>query len=319
MFASLFGSRFWIVGYLSLACGLWLPGDYSALEPLIPVVLGTMLFFTSLRVRLRALVGEVSSARALGRIAALSGIKLVVLPLLVYAMGLVLAPDWALGLFLVAAMPAGMSSGALTGLYGGNVGMALMLIIATSLLCPLTVPLQLQMLGSNPDWPLAARKAGYLLLLLAIPFSLAQIAWRVAPAFVAARDALWQRCTLGVMSLLIFVSAAPCRDAWSHVAQHALLVPIALTGVASVLFVATALLSRLRLATPEALAFGCTCIYMNNGLAVAFAAKFYPDDAHMLLPAIMMQVPMLGMTVLFGTWVRRRAVATPGGIDPGRT
>ncbi len=306
MFASLLGSRFWIVGYISLACGLWLPGEYGYLEPLIPVVLGTMLFFTSLRVRLSALAGEITSLRALRRIGALAGLKLVVLPLVVYALGLLLAPEWALGLFLVAAMPAGMSSAALTGLYGGNIGMALMLILATSLLCPLTVPLQLQLLGGNPDWPLAARKAGYLLLLLAIPFALAQIAWRAAPRFVAERDALWQRCTLGVMSALIFVSAAPCRDAWSHVAGHALLVPIALTGVASALFVATGLVSRIALATPEAIAFGCACIYMNNGLGVAFAAKFYPDDAHMLLPAIMMQVPMLGATVLFGTWMGRR-------------
>ncbi len=46
--ASLLGRRFWITAYALLALGFWLPGDYRATSPLIPVLLGGILYFSCL-------------------------------------------------------------------------------------------------------------------------------------------------------------------------------------------------------------------------------------------------------------------------------
>ncbi len=310
MLGSLFGQRFWILAYVLLAAGMWLPGDYRWTKPLIPWVLGTILFFTSLRVRFGTVVSEIDSRRGVARLAILSLVKLVALPLIPYGLALALAPEWALGVLLVSMMPGGMSSATLADLYRGNLGLALLIILGTSVLCPLTIPLLLQVLdpvGGAPDMGLMLRQAGYILVLLMTPFALAQMCWRIAPEFVARHRKFWQNGGIATLCLLVFVSVAPNRDTWSEVPPAALWMPFALTFAASALFIACGLVSRLMLARADAVSFGCACIYMNNGLAVAFAVAFYPGNAHMLLPSIMMQIPMMGSTALYGWYLQRKS------------
>ena len=46
---------------------------------------------------------------------------------------------------------------------------------------------------------------------------------------------------------------------------------------------------------------------MNNGLGVAFSSRFFPDAPAMLLPAILMQVPMVAGVALVAHWARARS------------
>jgi predicted Na+-dependent transporter len=213
-------------------------------------------------------------------------------------------------------MPAGLSSIAFTDLNRGNRVMALLLVLTTSMLAPLTVPVLLQWLGS-PGGALAFRpmleRAAYIAEVLAVPFTAAQLVRWLAPRFVDSRPASWTRGAIFSSCLLVFVSIAINRPSWAawHITQFA--VPLSLATAASAIFAGACWILQRRLTEGDAVAFSSGALYVNNGLAIVLAVRFFPDDARMLLPAVLMQLPMLAGVALIGKAAsqRRKAAAVP--------
>lgn len=309
MLGQLLSNHFWLPSYVTLALGLWLPGDYEWLRPTIPIFLGGILYFSCLKIRLRDLPAQLRGSAAIGRVSAMTVAKLCILPLVAFALMRSIAPEWALGMLLLGMMPGGLSSLAMTDLYGGNLGLALILILFTSLLSPITIPLQLQFydpVGPGIDWSAAARQAVYVIALLATPFALAQLTRKVAPRTVERYWNRWGQCSIASAILMIFASTAANRHGWQHFAAADLVAPFALACLNCAVYIGFAMAAHRFASDSDAMAFGCNCIYMNNGLAVAFADRFFHGNAHMILPAILMQVPMVAAVLAYGRWARRR-------------
>jgi len=306
--ALILGRHFWALALAMMAAGLWLPGDWTGLRPLVPVLLGGILFFTGLKVRVGAVVDELRGAQRLRRLGALTALKLVALPLAAWAIARVIAPEWALGVLLVTAMPAGLSAAAVTDLYRGNVALALVLTFVTSALCPLSVPLLLQALdpraGAVDPWLLAER-ALYIIVLLVVPFSLAQVVRRIAPQTVARHFHRWTYGAILSSCLLIFVSISANRAAWAGMAPALLLVPLGLNALAMALGLAVGLGSRRVLPPADGAAFAFCCAWMNNGLGVAFADRFFHGQAGVILGPVLMQLPIIAGVSFLGWWTRR--------------
>jgi len=300
MFAALFGRLFWLPAYSALLLGLFLPGDYSGLRPLIPLGVGGILFFTCLKVRLDSVGRELRGGRAWGRLCLLCLLKLLVYPLLLWLPMLWLLPAWSPGLLLVAAMPAGLASAAFTDLHRGNTSLALLMILSTSLLCPLLVPPLIAWARSMADLPEAgmdpsrlAQQAGYILVILLVPFLLAQGLRRAAPAFVARHHLWWGPAAVASLCLMIFLSVASNRVSWSTSSWGMIGVGLLAVCAMSAAFLMIGWLHRASLGRSEAVAITCNCVYMNNGLGMAFASAFFADEAQMILPSVLMQVPMV--------------------------
>lgn len=311
--AILLGRHFWILALAMMAGGLWLPGDWRGLRPLIPVLLGGILFFTALKLRAGLVLDELRGGARLGRLGALAMVKLVALPLAAWATTRVLAPDWALGVLLVTAMPAGLSATAVTDLYGGNVALALVLTFLTSALCPLSVPLLVELVDPRAhgiDARVLGERALWIVALLAIPFALAQAVRRLAPALVERHRARWNAGALLSSCLLIFVSIAGNRAAWAGTPPAALLLPLALDALAMAIGIASGLIALRRLPTADGAAFAFSCVWMNNGLAVAFADRFFTGQATVILAAVLMQLPIVvGVAVVGRAASRARPTA----------
>lgn len=306
---SLVGPYFWIPSYLALGLGFVLPGeDWSVLSPLVPVLLGGILFFSCLRIPFASVRGAVCDRSRWGRVAWLGALKLLAIPLAAWGLTRLVAPEWAAGVLLVVAMPAGLSSIALTDLQRGSAVLALLLVVATSLLSPLTVPGLLAVFaGGAPDALAVAGRALYILALLAVPFALAQGVRAAVPALVARHHHRWGRGAITCSVLLVLTAVLVARPAWRGFAPADFLLPLGLVVGATLVTWGAALLAARRLPQDESVAFACAALYMNNGLAVAFAARFFPGQAHMLLPAVAMQVPMIGAVALLGLMPRRPA------------
>ncbi len=309
MFASLLGSRFWITAYVMLALGFTLPGDWQWLRPTIPVLLGGILYFSCLKIPLGETIGAVSDRTVWLRIGWLSGVKLLVIPLLAYGATWLIAPDWAPGILLLAMMPAGFACLAFVDLLRGARITTLLLLLATCALVPLTGPALLAgVLGSTVSVAAVAHEAGYIALLLVSPFVLAQFTRWVFPGLVARHFAYWNHGSIASACLLIFVGAAVNRHSWQHLPYSEVLIALGLTIVATAVSAGCALLCGRALVRGDAIAFTCVAIYMNNGLAMAFATEFFPGNPYMLLPAIVVQVPiMIGVPVMSWFMERQRA------------
>lgn len=110
---------------------------------LVPCGLALIMFSMGLTLALRDFAGIVAGGRA---VAAGLAIHLLILPLLGLGIGLLfgLPPSLALGLFIISICPAGTTSNALTFVGRGNVALAVVLTVLTSLVTVFTIPLLLR-------------------------------------------------------------------------------------------------------------------------------------------------------------------------------
>ncbi len=304
MLVSLLGRRFWILALVMIAAGMWLPGDYRGMRPLVPIALGGILFFTGLKLRFGELVDEARGPARLGRIGILSVIKLLVIPGAAYVAARPFGPDWALGVMLVSAMPGGMSSAAMADLYRASGPFALVITVVTSLACPLSVPWLLHLVDgtTTAGGGVLADRALYIVGLLCVPFTLAQLVRRFWPAMVQRHHGRWGYGAVASSAALIFISLSANRQAWAGFPLSGLVTPLLIDAVVLAVTLGLALTTRRWLPARQAYAFAFCCVWMNNGLAVAFASRFYPDDARVILPAVLMQLPITAAVVVLG-WV----------------
>lgn len=291
-----------------LALGFWLPGDYTALRPLIPVLLGGILYFSCLTLTLGDVGAGLADATMWRRLGWLSLAKLVGLPIAVWLLVLPIVPAWAPGMLLVGMMPAAFSSMAFANLYGGSRLLALLMVIVTSALTPFVTPSLLALVGAGGvSMRDIASQTGYIAVLLVAPFAAAQLTRRLAPRFIATHGVRLGSGSIACICVLVFISVAVNRPSWAHFSNADLLAPLGLTTMAVVVFAVGGWAVGLVLPRPEAVSFACIAVYMNNGLAVAIATRFFGDDPHMLLPALLIQVPMMAAVPLVTALVGRKS------------
>lgn len=291
--------------------GLWLPGDWGFLRPMIPFFLGGILFCTALKVPLGHVLEQIHPRNFLP-LAVLSLIKLAVFGAVGWCIAQLIAPQWALGAALVMAMPAGLSSPAMTDLYKGHVGFSLVFTLLSSLLAPLSIPLLITILdpATTVDSSILIERVVFILKVLAIPMVAAQIVRRVAPNFVQRHYGRWGYGAVLSSCLLIFVSISSNRFAWEAMPPITLLMPLVVSAVALTVPLVTAMLLAKWWRGPEGVAFGFSCLWMNNGLAVAFADKFYHGNAGVILPAVLMQLPIIIYVAVLGKWWTKQRLAS---------
>jgi BASS family bile acid:Na+ symporter len=306
LLVSLLGPRFWIPAYVALLAGLFMPGDFAWVKPSVKYALGGILFFTALKIPFGEVVGGLGDRRLLGRCGWMAMAKLALLPALAWGVTRLIAPDWAAGVALVMMMPAGLSSVALTDLHRGDRVLALFLIIITSVLAPLTVPAGMALIhpGPSPDLARLADQAVYILTMLAVPFAAAQAVRLALPKVIAAGMAWWGRGSILCLVVMILVSVLANRGGWAAWPAATMLAPLAFACLASLIALGATLLLRRWLAAGAVTAFACAALYMNNGLSIVYATEFHPGDAHVILPCVLMQVPMVAMVVLWGRWAK---------------
>ncbi|MBA2482601.1 MAG: bile acid:sodium symporter [Planctomycetes bacterium] len=311
MLAKLFTTYFWIPAYGMFALGLIAPGDYSAMGWAIPLFLCGILYCSCLKISLAEARGAFG-ARTLAQVSVMTPMRLVALPLITFGITWVIAPEWAPGVFLASMMPAGFSTVAFTDLYRGNRMLALVVLLVTSAVCPFTVPPLLDWLGEGDAriaWSDIAPRSAYLLALLAIPFAAAQATRAMAPDFVQRHHARWNLGAFISSCILGFFSVAVNRGGWTGLQWSDAIAPFALGCLAVAICIAASLIALAAMRRSDAIAFGCGNIYPNGGLAVAFATQFFPGDARMLLPSLLMQAPIIAGISAYGWWLRRGALA----------
>ena len=309
---ALTGRYFWITAYLAIGAGVLWPGSPPRPDVVMPILLGTVLFCTCLKVSLTDIGRAVAGVAGCRRLALLVVLKLLILPLPVFLVAWALAGPWAAGLLLVAAMPAGVTSAVFTDVQEGDVALALVVILATSLVAPLTVPPLLAVAAWSTGavaepipWSALLRQTLFLALMLFLPFSAAQAVRRWWPAWTARHQPRFTPVALAANAVLLAIATASTRWHWID-RPGTLLWPLGAVSVASLFFLVCGRIMRRWAAPPVAIAFTCNAVYMNNGLGMVFAMVFFPDRPDLLLPSLVMAVPMTAVVFLVRPWLKER-------------
>lgn len=135
---------------LLLACGIGLVFPPLASIPNSSVVIALAILMLVSCYRLRD--GGFATIRWRD-IALFYSARYIALPVALWAITHALAPSYAMGVFLLSLLPAGVASPAFSSLFGGKVAPAFAIVIVSQLLTPLLIPLQFAWLGGMSAAP----------------------------------------------------------------------------------------------------------------------------------------------------------------------
>ncbi len=291
---------FWAFCVIAALVGLFLPAVGAPIGRVLKFMLGSILFFTGLRLDFSAAFHELIRPRM---VAYLSVMRLIVLPPIVYFFArLVLPEPFAVGVLIVAAMPAGTAGSALADIVHGNPALALVGTLVTSMLCPLVTPWVIALCSGYAIEGGAAfllHQAVFLALILFVPLGAALAVRRAFPAQVKRRRGLW--AVLAMISLFLLICgalstvSADFKELLWNEPWLALGLCLFMCCFSAGLHVVGYLMAPWRPVRDRA-ALSVNTAYVNNGLGIVFAAQFFSVDPRLgaaaVLPAILLEIPM---------------------------
>ncbi|MDR1396403.1 MAG: hypothetical protein LBJ14_01515 [Desulfarculales bacterium] len=269
---------------LGLGAGVLAPEVFLPVSPYAIVIVAIGQFISFLPVRLKALL-RLSPSQA-GEVIMWSGIKVMVMPLFLWALTAALAPEQAAGMIMAGGVATAVMAPMLAGFLGGNVVRVMQVVLLTSLIMPFTLPFLLKLcLGAEVAFNLFNM---FLMLALAVlsPSLLVLLMRRFTPRAlgVIARPAPY------IGRFMVFFTAssliAPYAGAVLQDFCHSLFLFLLASGaVLAASGVAFSLCFFLRLpATTGVLVLGLG----NFGLAAATASHFLGQDATVLAMGFML-------------------------------
>jgi predicted Na+-dependent transporter len=271
-----------------LMLGLSFPQTLSTFAPYVTVMLGGIFFLAALTISVKDIRAYASDFTLVGVVVFL---MLVAFPIGVFYAVEALYPPLALPLFLLAAMPTGMTAPLLTELAGGKRSLALVLTVTTSVLAPFSIPLLAELLlGSSVSvdvWGMFRN----LLIIIGVPFLLAHLLRGVAPRvaqYVGKRNRLPSIFLLGFLVASIVAGQA-------HILLGGLdaLYVAGVLGALIVVFVLLHILGYILVfwrSKEERIAISVCITYMNFTLALYVANTFFPQE-NAVVPIMLAIVP----------------------------
>lgn len=260
--------------------GVFIPETADRFKDLTPYFLMGLLFLSFLRLDLSALLRPQPGSWL--EVAVWSLVKLVVLPLAVWALFRWLWPEWALAALVLSAVSTGVSCPFYATLLGANLPRVVLVVVVTSLALPLTLPAMIRLLtGAEtevPFWPMFR----LLSMLIFLPAAAMALCRRWTPGLVEALGRVSYPLSLALMFVISAIVFAPIGQHFSADPGN-FLEAVALATLLCGIYLALGLwLPRLwpgRL-TPLT---GMVClIYINNVLGVVFAARFLDFNSVLL-------------------------------------
>lgn len=289
-------------------CGVVLPGPSGGLQPATVYMLMGLLFLSFLRLDLRALLRPAPGV--LAEVALWTVVKLLLAPVLLWALAAWLAPDWALPVLVLSAMSAGVSGPFFAAMLGADLVRVLMVVVSTSLLLPVTLPALVRLLA-GAEIPVSFGDMFRLLALVIFgPLALLMLARRLAPALLTGLEKVAFPASLGLMFLL---SAAIFAPFGGHLLQRPgqFLVATLLAFVLAAAYLGLALAcTRLSGGRLEPLTGQVALVYINNVLALVFAGRFL-DTPSVLLAGCYLLPYYLALLPL--RWLSTRRRVPPAG------
>ncbi|MHC1598513.1 MAG: bile acid:sodium symporter family protein [Candidatus Methanofastidiosia archaeon] len=174
-------SNFSLFIALALVVGLIVPNIAKEFNPYIVYILMGVMFFTMLKIDTRDLMHTASSPIYL---LYLTLIILIVTPIVFYFFAMMVYPEVVAATLIIASLPAAMVSTSFTDLLKGNVHIALLLTVATSLIAPFSIPFFIKIfIGVETDAS-AFEMMTLLAKVIFVPFILAILTKKAVPAAI---------------------------------------------------------------------------------------------------------------------------------------
>jgi bile acid:Na+ symporter, BASS family len=288
MLQKIFAQAYLITMLLAIAVGLFVP-QATALIAWNTLLLQAIFFISCLKVEPKTVLENLKDWRFL---LLANFLMLLGFPIAVWLLGLPWRSDFAFALYMLAAMPVGMTAPLLVEIAGGKQSVAMVLTITTSLLAPFTVPLLTKLLYSTQITVEASSMFMQLVLVIFVPFALAMIVRAVGKRAIAAVKPYTKTFSTILLGLLIAGAVAKQAGPILKMASN----PLGLLITLALLY---AFILVLHLAGYYAFRHeskdirqtsSISLAYMNFTLAIFLATKFFPRPG-VILPLVLIVIP----------------------------
>ncbi len=259
---------------VAAAVGLLLPNLVLHFESILLYSLGLMVFIAGLRIDVSDIRGVISHPwRSLLSATAI----IVITPLILYYASSWVAPEYALGVLLIAASPVATAAPAMTSIIGGKVLSAVVLLVLTSVCAPFLMPLFIYVLhGQSIDISYGAM-ATKLALVVVMPLLISASARKLAPKQTARVSEVGS----GVSVFLLMTVIAIPMSLQAHLIRQDFLIiaePLAIGAVATSVFVLAGWLSSIGTDRTERCAVTLSAGCRNIALATALATSMFGQN-----------------------------------------
>ncbi len=273
---------------VALLLGLFLPAT-SYLIPWNTSFLQVIFFLSCLKINLSQISGSLKDWKFLFLA---NFLMLIAFPVLIWAIINPFAPDLGLALFLLAAMPVGMTAPLLVEVVGGKQTTALVLTVTTSLLAPITIPLLTKLVyGASVSVDMIGMFL-QLATVIFLPFLLATVVRKLFPTTVEATKGKTKPLSILLLGLLIASAIAKQSHQIINLSQDWWRLLLTIAG----LYVFFAALHGIGYVSfwwkshEEKSTASVALTYMNFTLAIFLATQFFPKP-EIILPLILSIVP----------------------------
>ncbi len=283
------------VALAGIAGGVALPGIAGVFSPYVLYFMMAILFLSFLRIDFAALLSL--GGGALLEVAAWSAWKLLVLPVILWALCRVMMPELSLAVLLLAGVSSGVTAPFFAGYLGARSERVLQVVVVTSLLVPLTLPALTHMFMEAdlaiPYWPMVRM----LLLVIFVPLFVALALRRLWPAILLHLERVEFPLVLPlflVINLGVFANYADFLP--SHPGRVALI--LLMCCLLALAFAGSGfLLGWLSGGRLSGLDGAVLLTYINNVLIVVFSARFFGPIETLtagvyMLPLFVMLLPI---------------------------
>ena len=200
---------FWVFFIAGLVLGLIIPVYNDNLMSLLKPFLMIMLFLVFLKTDVAHIFMKIKNYK---QMIFLAISFMVVIPLLLFFVFNTFDHTFAVGVLLLTAMPAAVASPALTDIVKGNIALSTSIVIVTSIIAPLTVPLlfwliQFEGLSVNPWWLFKD-----LAIVIIIPVIASQIIKRYASHSIAKNEHVITSFNVIILSVMVYIAMASQRE-----------------------------------------------------------------------------------------------------------
>lgn len=270
---------FWLLLAAGIIIGLWNPVPVVMGKFLPKVLLGLMLFFVFLKIDALEIIENIKNIRLMIYIAT---VYMFLIPLIFYFSLRFFDEDLAIGIMLLTAMPAGVSTPALADIAKGNVALSMSIAIVSQLVAPFTVPLLfwlIEMRGLEINKLMVFRDIAFLVF---IPMVLAMFFKKYLPVIIKRTQHLYTSANVLLLFSFVYVALSSQRDMilenpasllWKVVILYIVFILLHIMGY--YVYLKGSRESRISVAIGAA--------YMNNGMAIVLAAAYFKPEILVLM------------------------------------
>jgi BASS family bile acid:Na+ symporter len=271
---------FWLFLIAGIVIGLWNPMSLKTFPAFLPkTLLGMMLFFVFLKIDSLQVLENIRNYKLMIYI---SLVYMFIIPLFFYFTINIFNPELATGILLLTAMPAGVSTPALTDIVKGNATLSMSLAIVSQMIAPFTVPLLFWLIDVNGHSINKLLMLKDIAIIVFLPMIISQVIKKYFPLAIKKTQYLFT--SMNVLLLFAFVLLAISSQR-NNILENTsgLIWKIGVLYLVFIILHAIGYMICYKQNKENRIAVAIGAAYMNNGMAIVLAASYFKPEILVLM------------------------------------